>query len=141
MNRDITRADITGTASDAGLCLFDSAQAVVTDSIFSGTARWAARDLSANPGGSVVRNSIVWLPDNRDQEFHEVAADRDTVVRADPGFDPITGGFRLEPDSPAVDAGRLDCEEGTEPTCGAAPCVSDVGYWAGTDQGHAACDD
>ncbi len=57
--------------------------------------------------------------------------DEDAVLVQDPLFDP-DGLLMPSDESPAIDAGSLACDG--EPACGHDVCMSDLGYYAGTDQ-------
>ncbi len=112
---------------------------MITESIFALTSRWAAHYAGALGAGSVIQHSLLWIPEQRNQETSGFTVMEASILREDPAFDPIAGGYRLAEGSPAIDAGNVACEGDSEPSCADEECISDLGYWAGTDQAKAAC--
>ena len=96
------------------------------------------------PEDLAVRSSLLWT-DAVDGVVDVGSATADVDASgaswADPRFRSIAGGnYRLARNSPAIDAGSIqDC--GQEPVCGEGDaCVSDLGYFAGTDLASASCE-
>jgi len=112
---------------------------VITASIFAMTGRWAAHYSGALGAGSVVQDALLWIPEHRNQEVSGFSVAEVGILREDPAFDPLAEDYRLGDGSPAIDASDAACEADSEPSCPGEECISDLGYWAGTDQAKAAC--
>ena len=135
--RRATLADIQGGPGSAGACVFGQASLTVIDSIFANTGDFAAVDAEGRHV-STLRNSLIHLP-LAEEVVSGVSMGPDTF-EADPMFRAAEQrDYTLDEGSPAIDVGNVDCADGSEPSCGDADCISDLGYWAGTDQAKAAC--
>jgi len=121
----------------AGLAALRAGRFQATWSIFHALPRLyaAAGDV---PGTGTVTDSLISAPVDGHVEAENVALQGE-IRRGDPMFaNAAAGDFRLQPESPAVDAGPAGGEACAAEPGGADGCVLDWGYYGGTASGSAA---
>jgi hypothetical protein len=139
--RRATIAALTSSAEpeeddSAGIHVGAGITATIEDSIVTETARWGVLNHADNlPEDARLTGLLVWLPDAEGDVLEVAPALREQPIF----FNPLVDDYRLRANSPGVDGGTLDCDG--EPVCEEKPCLSDLGYFAGTDDAEALCGD